>query len=77
MKNGNAPIGPDGKQINLHHILGEEPGPMAEIEATIHKDNHGVLHLMVKSRFRNNRSKKNAFETYRKKYWKLRAKDFE
>jgi hypothetical protein len=36
---GNAPIGRDGKPIELHHLSGEEPGPMIELEYTIHQKN--------------------------------------
>ncbi|HWI49485.1 MAG TPA: T7SS effector LXG polymorphic toxin, partial [Rummeliibacillus sp.] len=31
MKDGNAPFAKDGSQINLHHLLQEEPGTMVEI----------------------------------------------
>nr|WP_276529158.1 RHS repeat-associated core domain-containing protein [Tenacibaculum maritimum] len=37
MKKGNAPIGVDGKQINLHHVIGREPGPMVELTSSFHK----------------------------------------
>lgn len=37
MKAGNAPIGFDGKPINLHHILGQESGAMVELAQTTHQ----------------------------------------
>lgn len=79
MRNGNAPIGPDGKQINLHHVLGKEPGPMVELTTSIHKKHHGKLHGLVEdgNSFRNNSSLQYQYETFRKSYWKERAKDFE
>ncbi|WP_202904779.1 HNH/ENDO VII family nuclease, partial [Marinagarivorans algicola] len=76
MKDGKAPIGPDGKQINLHHLLGVEPGPIAELEATIHSVNHKVLHDMIEESFRRDKTLKNAYTSFRGRYWKGRAKDF-
>ncbi len=76
MLEGKAPIGTDGKQINLHHLFGEEPGPMAEIEATIHQREHGVLHKMIKESFRRDPALEVMYEEFKKKYWKERAKDF-
>ena len=35
MLKGRAPIGNDGKPINLHHIIGEEPGAMLEIQQVL------------------------------------------
>nr|WP_248298697.1 HNH/ENDO VII family nuclease [Pseudoalteromonas sp. JC3] len=56
MKNGNAPIGKDGKQINLHHILGQEPSPMVELLSSTHKKHHKALHGLIEDgkSFRNN-----------------------
>ncbi len=79
MKNGNTPIGPDGKQINLHHILGQEPGPMVELPATTHKTYHGQLHGLIEDgrSFRNDSSLLYQYEKFKKNYWKLRAEDFQ
>ena len=79
MKNGNAPIGPDGKYINLHHILGEEPGPMVELTSSIHKKHHKPLHGLIESgsSFRNNAKLQYQYDKFRKSYWKIRAKNFE
>jgi len=75
MKNGNAPIGVDGRPINLHHILGEEPGAMVEILGSTHSKYHGTLHGLVSdgNSFRNNRALKNQYETFRKRYWKWKG----
>lgn len=75
MKSGNAPIGSDGKQVNLHHLFGLEPGPMAEITATEHKVNHAVLHSMIEDSFRRDGSKANSYDAFRKAYWKERARE--
>ncbi len=79
MKNGYAPIGPDGKQINLHHVIGKEPGPMVELVATTHKDYHKPLHGLIENgnSFRNTPTLDRQYNKYRRDYWKLRAKDFE
>ncbi|MCF7545800.1 hypothetical protein L4G47_26840, partial [Pseudomonas sp. P2647] len=37
MKNGLAPYGPDGKKINLHHILQTQDGPIAEVTQNFHQ----------------------------------------
>ncbi|MCG7554804.1 HNH/ENDO VII family nuclease [Pseudoalteromonas sp. Of11M-6] len=79
MKNGNAPIGKDGKQINLHHILGQEPSPMVELLSSTHKKHHKALHGLIEDgkSFRNNQSLQYQYDKFKKEYWKLRAKDFE
>jgi RHS repeat-associated protein len=37
MKQGLAPIGPDGIEINVHHMLQTADGPLAELTATFHR----------------------------------------
>ncbi|MGH1041453.1 HNH/ENDO VII family nuclease [Bacillus cereus group sp. MS39] len=50
---GWAPLGKDGKTINLHHILQQEPGPMVEILQTVHRKNYRILHgLLEKNKFK-------------------------
>ena len=79
MKNGNAPIGPDGKYINLHHVTGDEPGPMVELTGTVHKKYHRELHGTIEDgdSFRNDPKLELQYAKFRKAYWKERAKDFE
>ncbi len=78
MENGYAPIGPDGKQINLHHVLGQEPGPMVELMSSTHKKYHKPLHGLIEdgNSFRHNTSLLYQYEKFRKDYWKQRANDF-
>lgn len=76
MKTGNAPLGPDGKQMELHHMLQEEPGPMAEIISTVHTRYHRALHGTKEVSFRRQSGLKKQFNKFRKNYWKLRAEDF-
>ena len=76
MKAGYAPIGKDGKQLNIHHLFGEEPGPVAEIEKTIHQANHGALHQIIDGSFRKDPEKLSSWNAFYRQYWKDRAKDF-
>jgi hypothetical protein len=41
---GRAPIGPDGKPVNIHHIGQTNNGSVLEISATEHQQNYKVLH---------------------------------
>lgn len=45
MQRGIAPIGPDGEEINLHHLTQTERGPMAELVSTQHRENDRLLHI--------------------------------
>ncbi|MFK4320208.1 hypothetical protein ABH946_002913 [Bacillus sp. RC145] len=50
---GWAPLGKDGRAINLHHILQQEPGPMVEILQTVYRKNYRILHgLLEKNKFK-------------------------
>jgi RHS repeat-associated protein len=78
MAQGYAPFGYDGKQVNLHHILGEEPGPMVELSGTVHQMYTRQLHGLIKNgeSFRNNPKLDRAYTKFRGNYWRERAKDF-
>lgn len=76
MKNGNAPIGPDGKQVEIHHLLQAEPGPMAGIVSSTHQQYRDVLHGLREESFRRNPALKRQYEKFRRDYWKKRAEDF-
>jgi len=83
MQDGDPPIGPDNKPVNLHHMTQDEPGPIAEVEQTFHKDNHRILHI-----YPNGQAKigygsapppidRGAFRTWSRQYWRSRAGDFQ
>ncbi|MFK8280613.1 HNH/ENDO VII family nuclease [Capnocytophaga canimorsus] len=78
MSKGYAPIGNDGKQINLHHVIGIEPGSMVELLDSTHKKYYKPLHGLIEdgNSFRNNKTLKKQYEKFRKNYWKERAKSF-
>lgn len=79
MKGGYAPFGPDGKQLNLHHILGDEPGPMVELSASTHQTYYKQLHGLIEdgASFRNDPAAARGYDKFRRNYWKTRAEDFE
>jgi hypothetical protein len=72
MKDGLAPIGSDGKLMDLHHIGQKPDSPLGELTKTDHQENSGVLHTRDESQI--DRSK---FDIEKANHWKARARDFE
>uniref|UniRef100_UPI00289D2E5E HNH/ENDO VII family nuclease n=1 Tax=Leclercia sp. TaxID=1898428 RepID=UPI00289D2E5E len=73
MQGGRAPIGTDGKPVNLHHMLQRQDGPIAEVTQSFHKDNHSTIHINDNSIPSGiNRAQ---FNRWRSDYWKQRAND--
>jgi RHS repeat-associated protein len=74
-KQGRPPVGLDGLAMNLHHILQEEPGPMAEVTATAHRKGDGLLHRLIARgySFRKNTELNERAIDYQREYWKWRA----
>ncbi len=73
MKNGLAPIGPDGESINLHHLIQTQDGAIAEVTQTFHQQNFGTLHInphTIPSGI-----DRNAFIAWKRQYWIDRAKE--
>ena len=79
MKKGNAPIGNDGKPIQLHHVLQIESGPMVEVREMTHKEYHRILHGLVGdgNSFRHDKSLKKQYDNFKRKYWRWRALQIE
>ncbi|MGM0798599.1 MAG: T7SS effector LXG polymorphic toxin [Bacillota bacterium] len=79
MKNGNAPFAKDGTQINLHHLIQEEPGNMLEIPESWHNKYSDVLHGLKENgqSFRNDPVLDKQYKSFRRRYWKWRAQQFE
>ncbi len=74
MESGLAPIGPDGKSINLHHMLQTNDGPLAEVTQTFHQQYSSTLHInpnTIPSGI-----DRSAFKSWRSSYWQTRAGDF-
>ena len=75
MTAGRAPIGVDGKSIELHHMLQTNEGAIAELTQTFHQQYKSVIHINttdIPSGI--NRVK---FDYWRQRYWIQRAKNFE
>ncbi len=75
MKRGLAAIGPDGKPMQLHHMLQTRDGPLAEVTGSFHLDNRAIVHINPPSIPSGiNRSEADSF---RAEYWERRAANFE
>ena len=74
MRKGLAPIGNDGKSINLHHLTQRENGGIAELTQTFHQQYSRVIH--INSNKIPSGIDRGAFGRWRKSYWKNRANDF-
>ena len=73
MKQGLAPIGKDGKAVELHHLKQKDDGLIIELTSREHNINSKVLHQYKKESEIN----RNAFNKFKKQYWQERLKDFE
>ncbi|MBS2970794.1 HNH/ENDO VII family nuclease [Metabacillus sp. KIGAM252] len=63
-----APLGPDGKSINLHHTTQRNESSIEEVTQTSHKENSAIIHInpnTIPSGV--NRSQ---FNKWRTEYWK-------
>ena len=75
MGQGLAPIGTDGKSVNIHHIDQTNTSPVMEITATEHQQNYSKLHTntgQLPSQI--NRSE---FDNWRKSYWEWRSNNLD
>lgn len=78
MQKGRPPIDEVGNPFNIHHVIQEEPGPIAEIKARTHQIYHKALHGLKDSgeSFRNSKTLNNDFKKFKSSYWKLRSRDY-
>ena len=69
------PIGTDGNPLELHHVLQQEAGPMAELREITHQQYYSQLHGLVENgaSFRNNPLLNKQYNNFRYNYWKWRA----
>ncbi len=77
MLEGEPPVGPDTpssgrpEAINLHHLVqGVDPGPLAELSATLHRRETAVLHRGAPGI-----DDRNDFDNFRRLYWQARVYD--
>jgi len=75
MQNGLAPLGPDGKSINLHHMTQGQNGAIAEVTQTCHQQNSKTIHINPNAT--PSGIDRDAFNKWRSDYWRSRACDFE
>ncbi|MFE9444813.1 putative T7SS-secreted protein [Streptomyces sp. NPDC006602] len=75
MQQGLAPMGPDGKPLNLHHMLQTQDGPIAEVTHSMHFDNYRQLHWKVGTDIPSGIDR-DAFNAWKTQYWKDRARGF-
>ena len=68
IREGKAPYGPDGKQVNLHHVGQKSDSPLAELTDTEHKGNDSILHNKTKA----SEIERTVFRDERKAYWQSR-----
>jgi len=74
MASGRAPIGTDGKSVNLHHMTQNQNGPIAEITQSFHQDNSSVIHINPNATPSGiNRS---VFDKWKNQYWQQRATEY-
>jgi len=74
MEAGLAPIGPDGKSINLHHMTQSDTGAIAEVTQTFHQQNSSVIHVNPNSY--GSGINRPEFKKWKNLYWKDRVFDF-
>ncbi len=69
-KLGRPPIGSDGMPVNLHHLLQEEPGPVAEVLQSTHQSGYSALHTLRNAgkSFRNDVDLEKQYNRYRAQY---------
>ena len=72
MKNGLAPIGKDGKSLEIHHMKQQKDGLLVEMSNTEHKEYTDILHRYT----RTSEIDRFEFNLQRPAYWKMRANDF-
>ena len=70
MASGIAPIGNDGKSLNLHHIGQRKDSPLAELTATEHRENYSVHH--DSSRESEVHGEDSTWDKERQAHWKKR-----
>ncbi|AKT42883.1 type VI secretion system tip protein TssI/VgrG [Chondromyces crocatus] len=73
MSQGLAPLGPDGVEVNLHHLIQSDKGAIAEVADLFHKRYDRIIHINP-STIPSGIDRK-AFNTWRRAYWRQRAAD--
>ena len=75
MASGRAPIGYDGKSVNLHHLLQTPDGPIAEVSKTFHNKYYSTIHMNTGQS--PSLIDRYVFGEWRSNYWMNRVLDFD
>lgn len=75
MKKGNAPIGADGRSVELHHTTQRDDSPIVEILYTVHKGYYSTLHDTAQNEYGSDIDRA-AFTAWKKRYWKHRVEEY-
>jgi len=73
MEQGLAPIGHDGKSINIHHMDQTDIGPVMEISATEHQLRYSEIHSNTGQM--PSQIDRPAFDRWRREYWQWRREN--
>ena len=73
MASGRAPIGVDGKPVNLHHLIQIDNAGVAEVTATFHQEYSQTLHINPNTM--ESDIDRSSFNEWREKYWQHRAEE--
>ncbi|NUP23137.1 MAG: hypothetical protein HOZ81_45200, partial [Streptomyces sp.] len=81
MTQGLAPMGPDDKPVNLHHMLQTQDGPIAEVTQSMHlaqgdyagSGSYNTLHWKAGTKIPSGIDR-DAFNDWKSDYWKDRAR---
>ena len=73
MSQGLAPVGQDGKSINLHHVGQCDTCALQEMTKTYHQDNYGSLHTNTGQS--PSEIDRQTFNDWRRQYWMQRYID--
>ena len=71
MLKGKAPLGFDGKRINLHHLKQQQHGNLVELSATEHNNHSKILHRYT--RVSDIADRNSGYMKFRQAWWKSRA----
>lgn len=74
MASGRAPIGVDGKSVNLHHMTQSQDGPIAEVTQSFHQGNSAVIHINPNTT--QSGINRPVFDKWKEQYWQQRAANY-
>lgn len=74
MESGIAPIGPDGKSVNLHHMTQRNNSSIAEVTQIFHQEHSKIIHINPKTM--PSGIDRAQFKSWKRYYWINRADDF-